>query len=76
VVNELATFDTGEWSEVARVDLDPPGTLAVFQADPDETIRYLIFRQGGGSAHWYGQYQSGHFPSLEEALADAIQWRG
>ena len=74
-MKELATFDSGEWNEVARVDLDPPGTLAVFQSDSEETIRYVIFRRSP-SGFWYSQYQSGRFASVEEALADSIRWRG
>jgi hypothetical protein len=74
-VTDLATYDTGDWREVARVELDPPGTLAVFQRDEDaDVIRYVVFRRSG-KGHWYGQYQSGHFPTIEEAVADVVQWR-
>ncbi len=74
-MRELAVFDTGHWSEVARVEIEPSGTLAVFQSDPDRTIRYIVFRRSR-SGFWYSQYQSGHFPSVEEAVADSVKWRG
>ena len=74
-MSELATFDAGDWKEIARVDLEPPGTLAVFQCDSDETVRYLIFRRTH-AGFWECQHQSGHYPSVEEAVADSVRWRG
>ena len=72
-VTPLVTLDMGHWREVARAELEPEGTVAVFQTNPDGAVRYLIFRY---TSYWACQHQSGHSPSLEEAVADSVRWQG
>jgi hypothetical protein len=74
-MSALATFDTGHWKEVARVDLEPEERVAVFQQAPDEAVRYLIF-QRTPSGFWLCEHQSGHFETVEEAVADSVAARG
>ncbi|HWA62775.1 MAG TPA: hypothetical protein VG939_15445 [Caulobacteraceae bacterium] len=73
-MSELATYDTGWWKEVARLEVGSPDQLAVFQTDPGGVIRYGIF-QRAPSGYWYSEHQSGPFESLEEAVADSVRWR-
>jgi hypothetical protein len=44
----------------------------VFQTDPAGNIRYLTYRF---TSYWACLHQSGHYPSLEEAVADSVRRR-